>query len=72
MKTLHLAPAYGRDYSNISDVRRDWEADKDFVISDFFDSADGKPVNRADLLASDYTHVQIRYAAARKVVVWAL
>lgn len=48
MKTLTLIPAYGRDYTSARKVKEDWDAGKDFLISDFFNPYDGKPMNKED------------------------
>lgn len=60
--TLHLTPAYGRDYKSKAEVARDFAADKDFLVH-------GRPVNRAGLVATGEREVNIRYDGLRKVVV---
>ena len=47
-KYLTVVPAYGRDYKTAKAARKDWAAGKDFIISDFFDRYDGKPINKQD------------------------
>ena len=32
--TYHVIPAYGRDYTSLAGVQRDWDAEKDFIIAD--------------------------------------
>ena len=49
-RTIGVVPAYGRDYQSLAAAVADYNADKDFIISDFHDPADGKPTNRAGLL----------------------
>lgn len=43
MPNVTLVPAYGRDYKTAKALLADLNADKDFVVSDFFSSSDGKP-----------------------------
>jgi hypothetical protein len=66
MKTITVVPAYGRDYKNRNDVLADWNANKDFIIQDFFNPYDGKPANKSDLVG--YT-VNIRYSNLMKIAV---
>jgi|WetSurMetagenome_2_1015567.scaffolds.fasta_scaffold926300_1 hypothetical protein len=65
--TLHLAPAYGRDYKSRAEVLRDFAADKDFIVQTFGMRA--VPVNRSGLVATGEREVNIRYDGLRKVVV---
>ena len=67
-RRITLTPAYGRDYKSKAAVIKDFEADKDFIISDFGNRWDGKPVNRSQLLG-DVDEVNIRFQKNRKVVV---
>lgn len=72
---MTLTPAYGRDYKSAKAVKADWEADKDFIIADFMDPYEGKPVNRQQLRengTSPGTVVKIRYGQLRKVTVLAV
>lgn len=62
--TLHLTPAYGRDYKSKAEVARDFAADKDFLVQ-----PQNRPVNRAGLVATGEREVNIRYDGLRKVVV---
>lgn len=41
-----LTPAYGRDYKTAKEVKAAWDAQKDFIIADFFSPYDGKPMNK--------------------------
>ncbi len=65
---LTLVPAYGRDYTSKKAVKADFDADKDFRISDISCQWDGKVANKSDI-ARDYDKVEIRYAKLRKLVV---
>lgn len=67
MKTL--TPAYGRDYTSAAKVKVDWNAKKDFIIADFFDKYDGKPINITDAKNAGFTSVMIRYSKLAKIVV---
>lgn len=63
-KWLTVLPAYGRDYRTAEEVLNDWNADKDFRISDISCPFDGKYVNRRD--ANNYpelrtTTFKVRY-----------
>lgn len=66
MKTWRLTPAYGRDYETPTEVRKDFEDNKDFVIADVSDRYDGKPVNREQMAVGDAAF--IRYGNLRKVL----
>lgn len=61
-----LIPAYGRDYFSKKQVQADLDAEKDFIIADFSNPWDGKPVNRADLRAVGYDRVVVRFSKLRK------
>jgi hypothetical protein len=60
-----LIPAYGRDYENHAELRKDFELGKDFVIADFSDPYDGKPVNLTQMTPGDA--VFVRYSRLQKV-----
>ncbi|MGD9168478.1 MAG: hypothetical protein PVI97_00275 [Candidatus Thiodiazotropha sp.] len=62
---ITVTTAYGRDYTSAKDARADWLADKDFILQDFGNRWDGKPVSRPQLDGP----VQIRFAGLRKVTV---
>lgn len=66
MKTWRLIPAYGRDYETPTEVRKDFEDNKDFIISDISDRFDGKYVNREQMAVGDA--VFVRYGNLRKVL----
>lgn len=60
---LHLSPAYGRDYKSAAAVKKDWEANKDFLV--------GNPgyrdyTNKED--CKDMKVVWIRYDRKMKMV----
>jgi hypothetical protein len=62
LKTLTLAPAYGRDYSSRTAAADDWRAGKDFQIASGPD--DGRYTSIRDIeaiRAEGYTHLKIRY-----------
>lgn len=68
MKVLILTPAYGRDYRNQKEVVEAFKDNRDFVIHDISSPYDGRYANREDLINTEYTHVNIRYAKLRKVL----
>ena len=47
---MTLIPAYGRDYRSRKEVQEAFDANKDFIVQDISDPADGKPTNREDLI----------------------
>ena len=67
MKWVTMIPAYGRDYHSAKAVRKDFEANKDFIIEDISSPYDGRPVNRQDLRATGAS-ARIRYNKLRKIV----
>ena len=64
---MTLTPAYGRDYKSAKAAKADWEAGKDFIIANFNDPWEGKPVNKEQLLKQ--SPINIRYNQLRKVTV---
>ena len=62
-----IIPAYGRDYHSIKAVKADFDANKDFIVADFSDRYDGKPVNKDDLKSIGQTSVMVRYSKLRKI-----
>ena len=60
-----IIPAYGRDYKSAKAVKADYQAGKDFIISDISHPYDMKPVSIRDLKQEPY--VMIRYDKLRKV-----
>lgn len=69
MKTAHVTPAYGRDYTSKKTAEKDWNEGKDFVFHNPGSPWDGRPCNLQDIKASGYTHVQIRYKKNTQVCV---
>ena len=65
MAYITVSGAYGRDYKSAKDALADWRAGKDFVIRTF-GSDEGRYCSNADF-ANGPDHVQIRYAADRKI-----
>lgn len=59
-KSFTVVPAYGRDYTSKAGVAADFNADKDFTISDFFSGQDGRKINKSDAAAAGVT-LNIRY-----------
>ena len=75
MRNLILTPAYGRDYTTPSEVIKDWDNDKDFIIH----SEDGKStyINKSDFIRLrgtnpiqnvEYIHFRYRKLTKRKVI----
>lgn len=60
-----VVPAYGRDYKTTSAALASWHAGEDWLISDFHDPADGKPINKQDA-ARDGLKVILRFDGHRK------
>jgi hypothetical protein len=69
MKTLHLVPAYNRDYKSKKEIEGSLVGDLDFLISDFHHPYHNKPINLPQIKEAGYTHVNVRYAQQRKVTV---
>ena len=65
MSVLTLVPAYGRDYKSRSAVVADWDAGKDFQISNFFHPDDGRYINKQD--AKGPLVLNIRYKKLTQV-----
>jgi hypothetical protein len=63
-RDISAVPAYGRDYKSIKAVKADWEAGKDFLIQDLFESG---YINKNDTKAGMV--LNIRYARLTKVCV---
>ena len=66
MSNPALIPAYGRDYKSANEVKADFQAGKDFIISDFSHPYDGKPTSIRDMAKGT---VNIRYGKLRKICV---
>jgi len=63
---MTLTPAYGRDYTSKAKVMADLKANKDFIINEFGNRYDGKPIN----LEQIDQPVMIRYQRLTKVFVF--
>ena len=63
-----LIPAYGRDYKSARAVKVDWYAGKDFVIAQYGNRWDGKPINKAQADAEDWG-VCIRFNSLRSFTI---
>lgn len=51
MRYLTVEPTYGRDYTKKADLMADWNANKDFRVTDISSPYNGMAVNKADLEA---------------------
>jgi len=63
MNWIEVVPAYGRDYSSQKAVQADWDADKDFSVTE--GGRFGSKVNRADAKAEGLK-VIVRYGKGLK------
>lgn len=64
--TLVVVPAYGRDYRSKKAAIDDWNAGKDFRVTNY---KLGGYINRADALTTTATSIQIRYKNQTMVTV---
>jgi hypothetical protein len=64
---MTLVPAYGRDYKSKKEVLSDYNAGKDFLVSDFFSPFDGKPANKNDLAGE--RRIFIRYKKLTQICI---
>ena len=62
--TITLLPAYGRDYKSKQAVIADFDANKDFILSQFGSPDDGRYINREQVEGHE---VWFRYAKLTKV-----
>lgn len=62
---MTLVPAYGRDYRSKAAVHAAWNANQDFLVTDWHSPYHGKPVNKSQI-PSNMT-VRIRYAGPRHI-----
>jgi hypothetical protein len=69
---MTVVPAYGRDYKTKNAVMEAWNSNRDFLVSDFFDKYDGKPINLEDALKAGVRTVNIRYCHLTKLAVIAV
>lgn len=60
--SLTLTPAYGRDYKSKAKLMADWEAGKDFLVTDMHSPDNGRYLNLPDLKQyGGVTHLHFRY-----------
>lgn len=70
MRTLHVIPAYGRDYKSVTAIKESLGRGEDFQIADISSRWDGCYANLESLRTEDGpTHLTVRYSQLRKVVV---
>jgi hypothetical protein len=74
MLSLTVVPAYGRDYKSEEEVKKAWEAGKDFLIQDISCRWDGSYVNISDMKnhaqqGITYSSVRVRYKKLRNVTI---
>ena len=62
---MTLTPAYGRDYKSAKAVKDDYNANKDFVVTDISSPDNGRYANKQQLTGQS---VMVRYDRLRKVV----
>lgn len=58
---LTLVPAYGRDYTTVEALKRDWESGKDFRIATVASPDCGRYTSIRDLKKLPGNHVKLRY-----------
>jgi hypothetical protein len=68
MRKINVVP-YLKDYKNQSDVLRDFNKGRDFLIADFFNPYDGKPVNKSEIIEAGYESIQFRYDDFKQVFI---
>ena len=66
-KYITVTPAYGRDYKSKAADKADYNAGKDFRITDFFSGDDGRSINKEDAEREGIV-LSIRYDRQTKVV----
>ena len=64
-----VVPAYGREYKGKAAILIDWNAGKDFIVSDAFTRYDGKPANKESFEAAGVGVVNVRFARMTKICV---
>jgi len=67
---MTIIPAYGRDYKSRKAAISDLEADKDFIIADYGNPYDTKPINLSQIKGEKMRSVTIRYNQLRRVTVY--
>ena len=63
-KYIGAVPAYGRDYTSKAAVMSDWDAGKDFIMSDI--GRGGRYINKSDAKRESPLTVTVRYGKLRK------
>ena len=58
-----LTPAYGKDYTSVTQARVAYFAGADFILNDITSPWDGKPCNGYNFIGEE---VKIRFANMRK------
>lgn len=68
---LTLSPAYGREYRSIKELKKNWDANKDFIVETIFSPFAGKLINKNNLykVEGETTVKKIRYNKLRKTAV---
>jgi hypothetical protein len=66
MSYVTVTPACGRDYNSAKAAKAGWNAGEDFILQDFGNPYDGKPINRTQADAEGYS-VNLRFGKLRKV-----
>lgn len=61
MKILSVIPAYGREYTEESQIQRDWDNSLDFRICDTSDPYYGKYINLEDARNAGLTNILVLY-----------
>jgi hypothetical protein len=55
-----LVPSYGRDYKSKKEVLADWDANKDFTISDMGSPFDGAQINKQQAKVGETFNVRFK------------
>ncbi len=62
---MNLVP-YLKDYKSKKEIEKDFNNDRDFLINDFFNPYDGKPINKSQIVEEGIREVSVRYNNLRK------
>lgn len=57
---MTLVPAYGRDYKSKKEVLKDWDDNKDFMISCMFHHDDGRYINKEQAQKGDTFNIRYK------------
>lgn len=63
---MTIIPAYGRDYNNSDDILKDFNAGKDFMISDISSKYNGRYCSIRDFKKDGIKEVTFRYSRLTK------